>query len=227
MIHDLVDGIEGAAADDVAGALLLAEGEGILAHVFNPDVLEHAVSLTVDALDLVGADDAVAERAAGRDDEDGVLGACVALVVALHPAVILLSLAVELALHVLCLLEHLRRAAEFEGNLRSAAGTSSTSRPAAASDTSAGAGAGTSSATTNASAAEAAAVVIVVCGGEVVCTTRLARSGSQLVIQPLRLRTSAVIPRRYNRLILGECVDSCRKDDERDFTEMHLDNLKE
>lgn len=116
VVHDLVDGVEGAAADDVAGAALLPERDGVLAHVLEPHVLEHALALAVHALDLRRPDHAVAQRPARRHHEHRVLRSRVALVVALHPAVVLLPPAV-VRRDVLRLRQRLRRAAEFERDL--------------------------------------------------------------------------------------------------------------
>ena len=50
----------------------MLEGDGVLADVLEPDVLEGAGALAVDALGLAGADDDVAEGGAVLEDEHGV-----------------------------------------------------------------------------------------------------------------------------------------------------------
>lgn len=79
VLDDLVGGGEGAAADDVGLAIAL-DGDGVLAHVLEPDVLEVAGAEAVDALGLVCADDDVLQGCAVLEDEDGVLLATLVLV---------------------------------------------------------------------------------------------------------------------------------------------------
>lgn len=74
MLDNLVVRVVGATADDprfVPGGVSL-DGYGVLADVFEPDVLEGAGAVAVDALGLVLANDHVAEGGAGLEVEDGV-----------------------------------------------------------------------------------------------------------------------------------------------------------
>ena len=95
-LDDLVRGGEGAAADDAGGAAVLLEGDGVLADVLEPDVLEGAGAAAMDALGLVGADDDVGEGGAVLEDEHGVVLARLGLVLAdAGRAVVELHAAVE------------------------------------------------------------------------------------------------------------------------------------
>lgn len=90
VLQDLVLGAVGTAALDVGGVagVLVLDGEGVLADGAPPDVLEGAAALAVDTLDLVGADDDVAQRAALLDLEDGVRVAALGLAGAVDAAVV-------------------------------------------------------------------------------------------------------------------------------------------
>ena len=97
VLQDLVVGAVGTAAGDVGGVarVLVLDGEGVLADGAPPHVLERAGALAVDALDLVRADDDVAERAALLDLEDGVRVAALVLARALDAPVVHVHAAVE------------------------------------------------------------------------------------------------------------------------------------
>lgn len=90
VLQDLVLGAVGTAALDVGGVagVLVLDGEGVLADGAPPDVLEGAATLAVDTLDLVGADDDVAQRAALLDLEDGVRVATLSLTGAVDATVV-------------------------------------------------------------------------------------------------------------------------------------------
>jgi hypothetical protein len=57
----------------------LLEGQGILADVFPPDILNGARALAVNSLDLVLSDDDVLQGSTVLEDEDGVLVASFSL----------------------------------------------------------------------------------------------------------------------------------------------------
>lgn len=80
-LDDLVGGVEGTAAGDGDVAALL-EGDGVFAHVLEPDVGDGAGAKAVDALGLVGADDDVGDGGAVLEDEDGVVAASLLLFLA-------------------------------------------------------------------------------------------------------------------------------------------------
>lgn len=63
VLNDLVGSVVGTATNDVLGAVTL-EGDGVLANVLEPDVLEVAGAQAVDSLALVGADDDVSQGGA-------------------------------------------------------------------------------------------------------------------------------------------------------------------
>lgn len=88
VLYDLVVGVEGTAADDLGVAVAL-DGDGVLADVLEPDVLESAGADTVDTLVLVGANDDVPQGSAILKDEDGVGLAALRLATALDAAVVL------------------------------------------------------------------------------------------------------------------------------------------
>jgi hypothetical protein len=72
VLDDLVGRLVGTAANDVGGAAAL-DANGILADVLEPDELEVAGALAVDALLLVGTNDDIAEGGAVLKNEDSVL----------------------------------------------------------------------------------------------------------------------------------------------------------
>lgn len=103
MLDDLVGGVVGTATDDpglCAGLVVLlyrgSDGvhisetglagglvglgtynrDGVLADVLEPDKLEIAVSVAVNTLGLVLADDDVSQGSAGLEVEDGILPVC-------------------------------------------------------------------------------------------------------------------------------------------------------
>jgi hypothetical protein len=80
-LDDLVVGRECAAARDGQVAVLL-EGDGVLADVLPPDIGDGAGALAVDALGLVGANNDVGDGGAVLEDEDGIVGARLALALA-------------------------------------------------------------------------------------------------------------------------------------------------
>jgi hypothetical protein len=61
VLDDLVVGALGTTADNVGGARGLLEGNSILAHILEPDIVDVARPLAVDTLGLVGTDDDVPE----------------------------------------------------------------------------------------------------------------------------------------------------------------------
>lgn len=71
VLDNLVGSGLSASANDAAIAIAL-ERERVFAHGFPPNVLDGTGAGAVDAFDLVGADDDVAEGTAILDDEDGV-----------------------------------------------------------------------------------------------------------------------------------------------------------
>lgn len=111
VLDDLVDGARGAAAldEDVAVAeggdgifsvsmsfsKKLGNGGHTLAHLAEPDVGQRAGALAVDALELVRADDDIAQAGAVLEDEDGRVGARVGVRVARAAAVELLVAVVD------------------------------------------------------------------------------------------------------------------------------------
>lgn len=82
MLDDLVRGVVGTTADDpgLLAGLVVLDGDGILADVLEPNVLDGAVAVAVDTLGLVLANDGVLQGSAGTDHEDGVLVTCGTLI---------------------------------------------------------------------------------------------------------------------------------------------------
>lgn len=75
VLNDLIRGVVGTTANDpgLLSGLVVLDGDGILADVLEPDVLNGAVAIAVDALGLVLADDGVLQSTTGTDEEHGVL----------------------------------------------------------------------------------------------------------------------------------------------------------
>jgi hypothetical protein len=71
VLDELVGAMVSAAANDVGNAAAL-DGDGVLAHILEPDVFEVASAEAVDAFLLVGTDDNIAERSALLENEDGI-----------------------------------------------------------------------------------------------------------------------------------------------------------
>ena len=62
MLDDLVVGVLSTTSNDVGGSRGLPQGDGILADILEPDVVDVARTLAVDTLSLVGTDDDVPGR---------------------------------------------------------------------------------------------------------------------------------------------------------------------
>lgn len=88
VLDDLVVGVEGTTADDLGVAVAL-DGDGVLADVLEPDVLESARANAVDTLALVSADDDVPQGGTVLENKDGVGLAALRLATALDAAVVL------------------------------------------------------------------------------------------------------------------------------------------
>lgn len=97
VLDDLVLGAGSTATADKSVAVTL-DGEGILADLLPPDVLDGARALAVNTLDLVGADDDVLEGSTVLKDEDGILVTTLLLASALHTSAVGLHATVEGAL---------------------------------------------------------------------------------------------------------------------------------
>jgi len=97
VLHDLVRGALCSTADDIGNAGFLLDGECILADGLPPYVLDCARAHTVDALDLVRADDHVLESSALLDLEYGIRVTSLGLASAIDAATESDHSAVELA----------------------------------------------------------------------------------------------------------------------------------
>ena len=64
MLNDFVVGVLGASAGDGGRTGALPDGDCVLAYVLEPDVVDVARALAVDALGLIGSDDDVPEKSA-------------------------------------------------------------------------------------------------------------------------------------------------------------------
>jgi hypothetical protein len=71
VLDNLVVGVVGTAANDV-GSTVAFEGDGILANVFEPHVLNGAGSKAVNTLALIGANDGVHQRSALLEHKDSI-----------------------------------------------------------------------------------------------------------------------------------------------------------
>lgn len=71
VLDELVGAMVSATANYVGNAAAL-DGDGVLAHILEPDVFEVASAEAVDAFLLVGTDDNIAERSALLENEDGI-----------------------------------------------------------------------------------------------------------------------------------------------------------
>lgn len=78
MLHDLIRGLVSASANDpgVSTSLVVLDGNGVLADVFEPDKLKGAVAIAVNTLCLVLADDCVLQGSTGAKVEDGIFVVC-------------------------------------------------------------------------------------------------------------------------------------------------------
>lgn len=94
VLDNLVIGASGTAALDESVTVTL-EGEGILADLLPPDVLDGARTLAVNTLNLVGADDDVLEGGSVLKDEDSIRVAALLLTSALHTTAVGLHGTVE------------------------------------------------------------------------------------------------------------------------------------
>ena len=74
MLNDLVAGLVGTTADDpsLVTGLVVLNADGVLTDVLEPDELEGAGTIAVNALLLVLADDGVLQGGASAEDEDGI-----------------------------------------------------------------------------------------------------------------------------------------------------------
>lgn len=74
MLHDLVRGVVGTTTNDVRllAGLVVLDGDGVFADIFEPDVFQVARSVTVDPFGLVFADDDVAESSTRAKQEDSI-----------------------------------------------------------------------------------------------------------------------------------------------------------
>ncbi|ELU45096.1 pectate lyase domain-containing protein [Rhizoctonia solani AG-1 IA] len=104
VLDDLVGRALSASAGNGGGAGALPDGDGVLAHVLEPDVADGARALAVHTLVLVCTDHGVTaeyidcnlrKSSAGLEDEDGVLGAALLLTAALDTTAVAEVLACE------------------------------------------------------------------------------------------------------------------------------------